>query len=73
MDKKINFNFMKLFIFTAKISVVTLTVYLYSYFTGNPSEALLDKTLSILNQTIQEVYLRRLCSKNLRGIDDDPR
>lgn len=73
MIKKINFPFVKLFLFCAKISVVTLTVYLYTYFTGSPSEALLDKTLSILNQTISEVHLRRLCSKNLRGFDDDPR
>lgn len=70
---KINFPYMKLFVFTAKISVITLSVYLYSVFTGSPSEQLLDKTLSILNQTIQDVHLRRLCCKSLRGVDDDPR
>lgn len=60
MFEKLNFPYVKLFLFSAKLCVITVTVYLYSHYSGKPEEALLDKSLSILNETVQELLLQRL-------------
>ncbi len=74
--KDINFPYVKLFVWICKVSVVTVTVYLYDYYKSggsNQSTAVLDKTLSLLNSTLNEIHLNRLVIKNLRIFDDDPR
>ena len=72
MTNEYKFNLIKFFLFLAKTSVITVSVILYDIYSHKDSGVVLDKTLSLLNSTVQELYLSRL-TNNLRGIDDDPR
>jgi len=62
--------------FILKCSVVSLTVYIYEiskHDMAGSDSAVLDKSLSLLNNITQNLVISSIATKNLRLVNHDPR